>query len=127
MLYTENKVELRSVPSSIAAKTSSDTYTVNQSVTSIAKGAFFSNPGLKKVILPSNLQEVEEGWPSIAATKDLEEFVMTPSSTAKYEVKEGVLFKKGAQQVGSLSTRKECGRIYGTRRRERNGFLRYCR
>jgi hypothetical protein len=127
VLYTENKVELRSVPSSIAAKTSSDTYTVNQSVTSIAKGAFFSNPGLKKVILPSNLQEVEEGWPSIAATKDLEEFVMTPSSTAKYEVKEGVLFKKGAQQVGSLSTRKECGKLYGTRRRERNGFLRYCR
>ena len=94
VLYTENKVELRSVPSSIAAKTGSDTYTVDQSVTSIAKSAFFSNPDLKKVILPSNLQEVEEGWPSIASTSQLEEFEMTPSSTAKYEVKEGVLFKK---------------------------------
>lgn len=55
VLYTEGKVELRSVPSSIAAKTSSDTYTVDQNVTSIAKGAFFANPGLKKVILPANL------------------------------------------------------------------------
>ena len=99
VLYTENKVELRSVPSSIAAKTSSDTYTVDQSVTSIAKSAFFSNPGLKKVILPSNLQEVEEGWPSIASTSQLEEFEMTPSSTAKYEVKEGVLFKKDPSKL----------------------------
>ncbi|RQE02782.1 leucine-rich repeat domain-containing protein [Prevotella intermedia] len=99
VLYTEGKVELRSVPSNIAAKTSSDTYTVNQSVTSIAKGAFFSNPGLKKMILPPNLQEVEEGWPSIASTSQLEEFEMTPSSTAKYEVKEGVLFTKGPNKL----------------------------
>lgn len=99
VLYTEGKVELRSVPSSIAAKTSSDTYTVDLAVTSIAKGAFFANPGLKKVILPANLQKVEEGWPSIAATKDLEEFAMTPSSTAKYEVKEGVLFTKGPNKL----------------------------
>lgn len=94
VLYTEGKVELRSVPSNIATKTGSNTYTVNSAVTSIAKGAFFSNPGLKKVILPANLQEVEEGWPPIASTSQLEEFEMTPSSTAKYEVKEGVLFKK---------------------------------
>ena len=99
VLYTEGKVELRSVPSSIAAKTGSDTYTVDPAVTSIAKGAFFANPGLKKVILPPNLEKVEEGWPSIAATKDLEEFVMTPSSTAKYEVKEGVLFTKGPNKL----------------------------
>ena len=99
LLYTEGKVELRSVPSNIATKTGSSTYTVNSAVTSIAKGAFFSNPGLKKVILPANLQEVEEGWLSIAATKDLEEFVMTPSSTAKYEVKDGVLFTKGLNKL----------------------------
>ncbi len=99
VLYTEGKAELRSVPSSIAAKTSSDTYTVDQSVTSIALSAFFANPGLKKVILPANLQKVEEGWPSIASTKDLEEFAMTPSSTAKYEVKEGVLFTKGPNKL----------------------------
>ncbi|MGP1473768.1 MAG: leucine-rich repeat protein [Prevotella intermedia] len=98
VLYTEGKAELRSVPSSIATKVGS-TYTVDQNVTSIAKGAFFSNPGLKKVILPSNLQEVEEGWPSIAATSQLEEFAMTPSSTAKYEVKEGVLFTKGPNKL----------------------------
>ena len=99
VLYTEGKVELRSVPSNIATKTGSNTYTVNQSVTSIAKGAFFSNPGLKKVILPPNLQEVEEGWPSIASTSQLEEFAMTPSSTAKYEVKDGVLFTKGPNKL----------------------------
>ena len=99
VLYTENKAELRSVPSNIAAKTSSDTYTVDQSVTSIALSAFSSNPGLKKVILPPNLEKVEEGWPSIAATKDLEEFAMTPSSTAKYEVKDGVLFTKGPNKL----------------------------
>ena len=99
LLYTEGKVELRSVPSNIATKTGNSTYTVNSAVTSIAKGAFFSNPDLKKVILPSNLQEVEEGWPSIAATSQLEEFEMTPSSTAKYEVKEGVLFTKGPNKL----------------------------
>ena len=99
VLYTEGNAELRSVPSNIAAKTGNSTYTVNSAVTSIAKGAFFSNPGLKKVILPSNLQEVEEGWPSIAATSQLEEFEMTPSSTAKYEVKEGVLFTKGPNKL----------------------------
>ena len=98
VLYTEGKAELRSVPSSIATKVGS-TYTVDQNVTSIAKGAFFSNPDLKKVILPSNLQEVEEGWPSIAATSQLEEFAMTPSSTAKYEVKDGVLFTKGPNKL----------------------------
>ena len=98
VLYTEGKVELRSVPSNIATKVGS-TYTVDQGVTSIAKGAFFSNPDLKKVILPSNLQEVEEGWPSIAATSQLEEFAMTPSSTAKYEVKDGVLFTKGPNKL----------------------------
>ena len=94
VLYTEGKVELRSVPSNIVTKTGSNTYTVNQSVTSIAKGAFFSNPNLKEIVLPPNLEKVEEGWPSIASTSQLEEFEMTPSSTAKYEVKEGVLFKK---------------------------------
>lgn len=94
VLYTEGKAELRSVPSNIATKTGSSTYTVNSAVTSIALSAFSSNPGLKKVILPPNLEKVEEGWPSIAATSQLEEFEMTPSSTAKYEVKEGVLFKK---------------------------------
>lgn len=99
VLYTEGKAELRSVPSNIATKTGNSTYTVNSAVTSIAKGAFFSNPDLKKVILPSNLQEVEEGWPSIAATSQLEEFEMTPSSTAKYEVKEGVLFTKGPNKL----------------------------
>ncbi|WP_157797643.1 leucine-rich repeat domain-containing protein [Prevotella intermedia] len=99
VLYTEGKAELRSVPSNIATKTGSSTYTVNSAVTSIAKGAFFANLGLKKVILPPNLEKVEEGWPSIAATKDLEEFAMTPSSTAKYEVKDGVLFTKGLNKL----------------------------
>ena len=94
VLYTEGKAELRSVPSNIATKTGNSTYTVNSAVTSIALSAFSSNPGLKKVILPPNLEKVEEGWPSIAATSQLEEFAMTPSSTAKYEVKDGVLFKK---------------------------------
>ena len=94
VLYTEGKAELRSVPSNIATKTGNSTYTVNSAVTSIALSAFSSNPGLKKVILPPNLEKVEEGWPSIAATSQLEEFEMTPSSTAKYEVKDGVLFKK---------------------------------
>ena len=99
VLYTEGKAELRSVPSNIATKTGNSTYTVNSAVTSIALSAFSSNPGLKKVILPPNLEKVEEGWPSIAATKDLEEFAMTPSSTAKYEVKDGVLFTKGLNKL----------------------------
>lgn len=126
VLYTEGKAELRSVPSSIAAKTSSDTYTVDQSVTSIALSAFSSNPGLKKVILPPNLEKVEEGWPSIAATSQLEEFAMTPSSTAKYEVKDGVLFKKEPSKLVLYPHAKNVAEYHGTRRRERNGLLRYC-
>ena len=94
VLYTEGKVELRSVPSNIVSKVGSNTYTVDPAVTSIAVGAFFSNPNLKKIVLPPNLEKVEEGWPSIASTSQLEEFAMTPSSTAKYEVKDGVLFTK---------------------------------
>ena len=95
VLYTENKAELRAVPSSIATKTGSDKYTIDTNVKSIAKGAFHKNPGLKKVVLPPNLETVEEGWPSIAGTSELEAFVApTTPGTTKFEVIDGVLVRK---------------------------------
>ena len=93
VLYTENKEDLRAVPSNIVDK--GETYTIDANVKSINKGAFHKNPGLKKVVLPPNLTSVEEGWPSIAATSDLEAFVKsTTPGTTKFEVIDGVLVRK---------------------------------
>ncbi|MGP1590709.1 MAG: leucine-rich repeat protein, partial [Prevotella sp.] len=94
VLYTKNKQTLCSVPSSIVTQKNSDTYTVDPSVTSIRKAAFSSNPGLKKIILPPNLNSVEEGWPSIASTSQLEAFDIASGGQTKFEVKDGVLFNK---------------------------------
>ena len=94
VLYTENKKDLRAVPSNIAEK-KGETYTIDASVKSINKAAFHMNPGLKKVVLPPNLETVEEGWPSIAATSELEAFVEpTTPGTTKFEVIDGVLVRK---------------------------------
>ena len=94
VLYTENKKDLRAVPSNIAEK-KGETYTIDASVKSINKATFHMNPGLKKVVLPPNLETVEEGWPSIAATSELEAFVEpTTPGTTKFEVIDGVLVRK---------------------------------
>ena len=99
VLYTENKVELRSVPSNIMTKVSGDTYTVNTDVKSITVGAFAEAPNLKKIKLPAGLEKVgEEGWPSIASTSTLEAFEID-SGNANFDVVDGVLFTKGPKKL----------------------------
>ena len=99
VLYTKNRVELRTVPSNIMTKVTGDTYTIDSHVTSITVGAFAEASGLKKIKLPAGLDKVEDiGWPSIAGTPTLEAFVMD-AGNAKYEVVDGVLFSKGPKRL----------------------------
>ena len=99
VLYTKNRVELRTVPSNIMTKVTGDTYTIDSHVTSITVGAFAKAPDLKKIKLPAGLDKVEDiGWPSIAGTPSLEAFVMD-AGNAKYEVVNGVLFTKGPKKL----------------------------
>ena len=99
VLYTKNRVELRTVPSNIMTKVTGDTYTIDSHVTSITVGAFAKAPDLKKIKLPAGLDKVEDiGWPSIAGTPSLEAFVMD-AGNAKYEVVDGVLFSKEPKRL----------------------------
>ena len=99
VLYTKNRVELRTVPSNIMTKVAGDTYTIDSHVTSITVGAFAKAPDLKKIKLPAGLDKVEDiGWPSIAGTPTLEAFVMD-AGNAKYEVVNGVLFTKSPKRL----------------------------
>ena len=99
VLYTKNRVELRTVPSNIMTKVAGDTYTIDSHVTSITVGAFAKAPDLKKIKLPAGLDKVEDiGWPSIAGTPTLEAFVMD-AGNAKFEVVDGVLFSKGPKRL----------------------------
>ena len=99
VLYTKNRVELRTVPSNIMTKVAGDTYTIDSHVTSITVGAFAKAPDLKKIKLPAGLDKVEDiGWPSIAGTPTLEAFVMD-AGNAKFEVVDGVLFSKEPKRL----------------------------
>ena len=99
VLYTKNRVELRTVPSNIMTKVAGDTYTIDSHVTSITVGAFAKAPDLKKIKLPAGLDKVEDiGWPSIAGTPTLEAFVMN-AGNAKFEVVDGVLFSKEPKRL----------------------------
>lgn len=90
-LYSYNKEDLYAVPTGI--NTVGGTYTVNSNVKNIFKCAFTNAKGVKKIVLPANLQSVETGFPSIIASSiELEAFELTPSSTSPFKVIDGVLF-----------------------------------
>ena len=91
-LYTKNKVELRSIPSRIMSVGGNGTYTVNTKVKKICVNAFHFIPNLKTIVLPKDLQEVSELYPSIVMNTDLEKFVMPTGGNTNYRVEDGVLF-----------------------------------
>lgn len=90
-LYSKNMEDLYAVPTGIT--TEHGTYTINNKVKNIFKCAFTNAKGVKKIVLPTNLQSVETGFPSIIAlSTELEAFELTPSSTSPFKVIDGVLF-----------------------------------
>lgn len=90
-LYSHDKKELYSVPS--ALNPTGGTYTVPESVEKIYHSAFHQVAGLRKLVLPKNLQYVETGFPTITPSDDLEEFAIPMGGTAHYRVIDGVLFR----------------------------------
>ena len=91
-LYSKNKDILYAVPTNVA--TVNGKYTVDNSVKKIINGAFTNAKGVKKIVLPPNLQEVGTGFPSIIAnSSELEAFELTPSASCPFKVIDGVLFK----------------------------------
>ena len=91
-LYTKGKKELRCVPSKVMEGNSTGTYTVDDKVEKICVNAFHGITNLKKIVLPKNLQEVQERYPSIVVSTDLVEFEMPTGGNTKYKVEGGVLF-----------------------------------
>ena len=90
-LYSKNMEDLYAVPTGIT--TEHGAYTINNKVKNIFKCAFTNAKGVKKIVLPTNLQSVETGFPSIIAlSTELEAFELTPSSTSPFKVIDGVLF-----------------------------------
>lgn len=91
-LYTKGKKELRCVPSKVMEGNSTGIYTVDDKVEKICVNAFHGITNLKKIVLPKNLQAVQEGYPSIVVSTDLVEFEMPTGGTTNFRVEDGVLF-----------------------------------
>lgn len=71
-----------------------ETYTVPAEVKKIEAAAIRHLKGLKKIILPPNLQTIYQGWPTISPYNNkLEEFAIADGGTTPFKVIEGVLFK----------------------------------
>ena len=90
-LYSKDGKELYSVPS--ALNPTEGIYNVPESVEKIYYSAFHQVTGLRKLVLPKNLQYVETGFPTITPSDDLEEFDIAAGGTSLYRVIGGVLFK----------------------------------
>ena len=91
-LYTKGKKELRCVPSKVMEENSTGIYTVDDKVEKICLNAFHGITNLKKIVLPKNLQAVQEGYPSIVVSTDLVEFEMPTGGNTNFRVEDGVLF-----------------------------------
>lgn len=90
-LYSYNMEDLYAVPTGV--NTVGGTYTVDSRVRNIFKSAFTNATGVKKIVLPANLQTVETGFPSIiASSTDMEAFELPTGGTTPFKVIDGVLF-----------------------------------
>ena len=89
-LYTKGKKALLSVPSYVTLQ--GGKYTVNQDVKTISASAFKNVQGLKRIVLPKNLEKVFEGYPTIAPSSSLEAFEI-PQGAPNFKVIDGVLFR----------------------------------
>ena len=95
VLYTTGKKELRCVPSKIMEAVVGDTYTIDNSVEKICINAFRNVADLKKIVIPKDLQEVTEKYPSIVPPgTELVEFLMPEVGNTNFKVVDGVLFNK---------------------------------
>ena len=90
-LYSKEMSVLYSVPSNVNPP--SGIYTVDSRVTKITKPSFLLVDGLKKIVLPKNLKEIEEGYPTISPTSTLEAFDIAAGGSTPFKVDGGVLFK----------------------------------
>lgn len=92
-LYSKDGTELYMVPSSVLLD--NGVYIVNQSVTNIKTCAFLRNSNLFEIVLPPNLQSVDEdNYPSITyGTSNFKRFSFNPAGDTPYSVQDGVLFK----------------------------------
>ncbi|MCG2647743.1 leucine-rich repeat protein [Alloprevotella tannerae] len=98
VLYSKDKKTLYNVPTAIAEKINSNTYTVDPAVTKINRGAFPAHAKLTKVILPEGLETVEQVYPPIATTNTLKEFEIA-SGNPTFKVDGGVLFDKTKKEL----------------------------
>ena len=92
VLYTKGKVELRCVPSKIMNVVGGDTYTIDEKVKKICVNAFRNVSNLKKIVIPKDLQNVTEKYPSIVPGTDLVKFEMPVVGDTKFRVEDDVLF-----------------------------------
>ncbi|WP_051076961.1 leucine-rich repeat domain-containing protein [Prevotella veroralis] len=95
-LYSKDMTELYAVPTD-ADNAQGGTYTVDPRVKKIYHTAFLNysqTNGIKKIILPPHLQEIETDFPSFSQINTLEAYVMPSNADAgPYKVDNGVLFK----------------------------------
>ena len=79
---------------SVGPVSSSDVYTVSATVKDIKAAALRYLKGVKKIILPPNLQTIYQGWPTIAPyNNELEEFAIESGGVTPFKIIDGVLFK----------------------------------
>lgn len=90
-LYSKNYTTLQSVPSDV--NPTGGVYTVDSRVQKITNPAFRLIEGLKKIVLPKDLKEIKDGYPTIAPTSTLEAFEIAGGGDTPYSVDAGVLFK----------------------------------
>lgn len=91
-LYTNDKTELFAVPSNPDNLSPDGTYTVNTAVKTIHSAVFINTNGMKKMVLPPNLQHARTTYPSFSQTNSLEAYGIAPGGLTPYTVNAGVLF-----------------------------------
>ena len=97
-LYSKDKTILHSVPSGVLSN-GETTYIVDNGVKKITKPTFRLIDNLKKIVLPKDLEEIAEGYPTISPTNTLEEFEIAGGGNTSFTVRAGVLFKDGTLMV----------------------------
>ena len=90
-LYSKDKSVLRAVPSIVSL--AGGAYTINESVKRISRAAFVATQGLTKLIFPKNLQQIIDGYPTIAPTHTIVEFDIVSGGSTPFNVRDGVLFR----------------------------------
>ncbi len=94
VLYSKDMSTLYAVPSDVTVN--NGVYAINENVTYIKYNAVFlpnSTKGLKTLIFPKNLQQIDMGWPTVAPCTTITTFEIASGGTTPFRVVDGVLFK----------------------------------